>query len=247
MPTLSVIIITKNEAGSIRPTLEAVQSADEIIVLDSGSTDSTPEICREFTPHVFITDWPGFGMQKNRALAKASSDWVLTIDADERVPPALMQEIKQVITTDTATAYAVRRLSTYCGKLIKYGAWRNDYKTILFKRGKAEFSNSLVHERVIVEGELSKLNEPLLHETYTDLSEVIDKYNSYSSYGAEERLKQGKQGGLGKALWHGFWTFFRGYILQLGFLDGKEGFMLAVSNAEGSYYRYLKLMYLRSR
>lgn len=244
MPKLSVVIITLDEAHDIRQTLDSVRWADEIIVVDSGSTDKTPEICREYTNHVFVTDWPGFGPQKNRALSYATGDWVLSLDADERVSDELKQEIKQAMLQSEYIAFWLPRVSTFCGKLIKHGSWRSDAIIRLFKRNSGHFSDDIVHEKVIVNGKIGRLTSPLRHDTYRNLSEMLEKINSYSSYGAEMRARRHANSGLGKAIGHGFWAFLSSYILKAGFLDGKEGFMIAVANAESSYYRYLKLMYL---
>lgn len=243
---LSVILIVRNEATQIRACLDSVAWADEIIVLDSGSQDATPAICRDYTPLVFETDWPGFGPQKQRALEHASHDWVLSIDADERVPLELRAEILAAINTGRHSAWRIPRLSSYCGRYLRHGDWRNDYVVRLFRRERARFSSDLVHERLIVaDDNIGTLRTPLRHESFRTLEQVLDKLNHYSSAGAQARHARGQRGGLRRALGHALWTFLRGYIFRLGFLDGREGFMLAVSNAEGVYYRYLKLAYLR--
>lgn len=243
--TLSVIIIVKNEEHDIRDCLESVTWADEIIVLDSGSDDATLSIVKEYTEKIYTsTDWQGFGVQKNRVLAYASCDWVLSIDADERVSDALHEEIANAIQSLGPLIYKVPRLSSYCGKFIRHSGWWPDHVVRLFKRGQASFSNDLVHERLVFQGEAAKLNAPLLHVTYKDLDEVILKINQYSTLGARNSHQKGKRGSLTSAIVHGFWAFFRTYILRAGFLDGAEGLMLAISNAETTYYRYLKLFYL---
>lgn len=243
--TLSVIIIVKNEEHDIRSCLESVTWADEIIVLDSGSVDNTLSIAKEYTDNIYIsTDWQGFGVQKNRALVHASCDWVLSLDADEHVSDALHQEIANAIQSGSPFIYKLPRLSSYCGKFIRHSGWWPDYVTRLFKRGKASFSNDLVHERLVFQGEAAKLTAPLLHVTYKDLDEVISKINQYSTLGARNSYQKGKNGGLTSAIAHGLWAFVRTYIFRAGFLDGAEGLMLAISNAEVTYYRYLKLLYL---
>lgn len=244
-PTLSVIIITKNEEHDIRDCLESVAWADEVVVLDSGSTDNTLKIAKEYTDKVYSSvDWQGFGVQKNRVLAYASNDWILSLDADERVSDALRQEIQKAIQSRNILIFKIPRLSSYCGKFIKHSGWWPDYVIRLFKRGEASFSNDLVHERLVFEGDTNKLTEPLIHITYKDLNEVIVKINHYSSLGAKNSYQKGKRGSLTNAIVHGSWAFFRTYIFRAGFLDGAEGFMLAFSNAETTYYRYLKLFYL---
>jgi len=241
---LSVILITYNEAGEINACLESVAWVDEIVVVDSGSTDGTQDRCRNRGARVIEADWPGFGPQKNRALACAQGDWVLSIDADERVTPALRAALEQAMTEGRHDAYGMPRLSSYCGRFIRHGGWWPDPVVRLFRRGRARFSDDRLHERLRVEGSVGMLSTPLLHYSFRDLEAVLAKVNHYSTESARILAGRDRRASLASAVGHGFWTFFRGYVLKRGFLDGREGFMLAVSNAEGSYYRYLKLMYL---
>lgn len=248
MPTLSVTIITKNEAHDIRACLESIKWADEIIVLDSGSTDDTIAICREYTNHVFSTDWPGFGKQKNRALQKASGDWILSLDADERIPETLHQQILTAIQSSTDyVAYTMPRQSLYCGKLIKYGAWHSKSVVRLVKKNYGQFTDVLVHEALQINGKIGHLSAAIIHPTYQNLEEMLEKMNQYSTASAQQKFFEGKQGSLSKAIAHGAWAFLYNYILRGGFLDGKAGLMLAISNAEYSYYRYVKLMLLTNK
>jgi glycosyltransferase involved in cell wall biosynthesis len=249
MPTLSIIIVTKNESEHIARCLESISWADEIIVFDSGSTDNTVEICKTFTPHVYETDWPGFGPQKQRALNKASGDWVLSIDADEQITKELQAEILQAIHNpqNIHHGFEIPRLSSYCGKQIRHGGWWPDYVLRLFQKKQGEFSNSLVHERVILNGFISKLKNPILHDSYTSLEEVLDKTNNYSSLGAEMLFDKGKKSSLIQAIFRALWTFFRTYLINASFLDGEQGLMLAISNAEVTYYKYLKLHLLNQQ
>ncbi len=243
--TLSVIIITKNEAERLPRCLESVREiADEIIVLDSGSTDATLEIARRYTDKVTVSaDWPGFGPQKNRALDDATGDWVLSLDADEWLTQELAAEVVAVLKAPTAEVYEIPRLSSFCGRPMQHSGWWPDHVARLFRRGTARFSDDLVHERLVFSGSTRRLKSPLNHETYRNLDEMLVKLNRYSTDGAENHLKHGKRGGLGKAIGRGVWAFVRTYVIRAGFLDGREGFLLAVANAETTYYRYLKLMY----
>jgi glycosyltransferase involved in cell wall biosynthesis len=246
--SLSVIIITKNEEQNMRGCLESASWADEIIVVDSGSNDNTVAICNELGAKALVMDWPGFGPQKNRALALATGDWVLSLDADERVSSELRSEIQSAIANPgDAVAFRVPRSSSYCGRIMRHSGWWPDYVTRLFKRGCARFSDDPVHERLIVEGTTATLRQPLLHEAFRDLEQVLQKLNGYSSAGAVMLLQRGRKATLASAVGHGLWTFIRTYFLHAGFLDGREGFMLAVSNAEGTYYRYLKAMLLAEK
>jgi glycosyltransferase involved in cell wall biosynthesis len=243
---LSVIIITKNEGDSILECLKSVIWASEIILLDAGSTDDTVKIAKEFGVKTFIcSDWLGFGPQKNRALKLASNEWVLSIDADERISDELAFEIKEIIQlNELDTGFEIPRLSSYCGQFIHHSGWRPDYVLRLFPRKSAKFSSDIVHERVLFNGRTKKLHNSIIHFSYETLDEVLDKANRYSSAGAEMLFNRGKRSSLSKAILHGWWAFLRTYILRRGFLDGKMGFILAISNAETTYYRYLKLMML---
>ena len=244
---LSVIIITKNEANHITRCLQSVSWADEIIVLDSGSTDNTVALCKKFTDLVFETDWPGFGPQKQRALDKAQYDWVLSIDADEWVTAELKEEILSVVKSTDTQGYNIPRLSQYCGREMKHGGWWPDYVLRLFLKQNGKFSESLVHERVILDGKQGKLKEPLLHESYTTLDEVLSKTNNYSSLGAQMLYEKKTKSSITKAIMRGMWTFFRTYIVKTSFLDGEQGLMLAISNAETTYYKYAKLHLLNKQ
>jgi glycosyltransferase involved in cell wall biosynthesis len=243
-----VIVITKNEAASIARCMESVSWADEIVVLDSGSTDDTVGICREYTPHVHQTDWPGFGPQKNRALERATGDWVLSLDADEWVTPALRGEIASAIAHPQAVvAFRLPRLSSFCGRFMRHSGWWPDHVVRLFRRGAARFSDDAVHERVIVDGKTGTLQEPLMHETFVDLDELLAKMNNYSTLSAQDMQRDGKRSGLAMAVARAAWAFVRTYFLRGGFLDGREGFMLAVATAESTYYRYVKLLLLQNK
>lgn len=247
---LSAILITRNEEANIQECLEALSFAREIIVVDSGSTDSTVRIATEAGARVVQTDdWPGFGPQKNRALALATQPWVLSIDADERVSAALRDEILAVVNAETAQAdaWSMPRRSQYCGQYMAHSGWYPDRVTRLFKRGTARFSDDLVHERLVTQQAAATLKQDLLHASFPDLESVLDKMNRYSSAGARRMQQQGKKSSLGSAVAHGLWAFVRTYVLQRGFLDGRMGFALAVSNAEGTYYRYLKLWLMQRR
>ncbi|MCX5838722.1 MAG: glycosyltransferase family 2 protein [Deltaproteobacteria bacterium] len=248
MTTVAVTIITKNEVNFIRTCLDSVRWADEIIIVDSGSTDGTVEICREYTDQIMLADWPGFGPQKNRALARATSEWVLSLDADEHVSPQLKQEILSAISAPEAyAAFDLPRRSSYCGRRIRHSGWWPDYVTRLFRRGSARFSDDLVHEHLIVDGRIGRLREPLSHVAFENLENVLETMNHYSTLGARMMHNREKKGTMATAVLHGFWSFFNTYVVRAGFLDGREGFMLAVSNAEGTYYKYLKLLLLTER
>ena len=244
--SLSVILITKNEEANLKDCLESISFANEIIVVDSQSSDKTQEIAQSFGAKLEITsDWPGFGPQKNRALNLATQEWVLSIDADERVTPELKEEILAVISSkNAANCYAIPRSSWYCGRFMKHSGWYPDYVDRLFKRGTAKFSDHLVHERLLPDGPVAKLENHFLHYSFRDFSQVLKKVDAYSTASAEQAYLKGKRSSVGKAIGHGLWAFFRTYFLRRGFLDGSQGLALAISNAEGTYYRYIKIWLL---
>ena len=243
-PTLSAIVITRNEAHNLHDCLQSMQGlVDEIIVVDSQSTDATVAIAKQHGAKVSQpADWPGFGPQKNRALDLATCDWVFSIDADERVTPELAAEIKQVmLSKGGSSAYQVPRLSWYCGRFMKHSGWQPDYVLRLFMRGSGHFTNDLVHERLVVNAAPQKLNGVLLHYSFMNFSQVLVKINAYSEASAQQAYSKGRRATVFTAVGHGFWAFFKTYLIKVGFLDGQHGLALAISNAEGSYYRYLKI------
>ncbi|WP_206953170.1 glycosyltransferase family 2 protein [Trinickia acidisoli] len=247
--TLSVIVVAMNEAHDIRDCLESVRGlARETIVFDSGSTDGTPDICRELGARVFETDWPGDGPQKNRALAQATGDWVLCLDADERVGDELRREIERLLEEgSTHAVFSTPRRSSFCGRFMRHSGWWPDRIERLFRRGSARFTDVRTHTHLVVDGTTGRFDGPIIHIAIGDLHEALDKANSYSTSGALTMAENGKHSSLGKAIGKGLWAFVRTYVLRRGFLDGRMGFMLAVANAEGTYYRYAKLALLGER
>jgi glycosyltransferase involved in cell wall biosynthesis len=186
-------------------------------------------------------------MQKNRALGYATHDWVLSLDADERVTPELKAEIEATMRCGKLQGYELPRLSSFCGRYMHHSGWYPDYVTRLFLRSHGRFSDDLVHERVVLHGAVGRLKNNLLHESYRDLEQLLAKMNHYSTAGAEMLGKKGREATLIQAIFHGFWAFIRSYFLRAGFLDGREGFMLSVSTAEASYYRYVKRLLMQQR
>jgi glycosyltransferase involved in cell wall biosynthesis len=238
---LSAIVITKNEASNIADCLDSLAFCDERIVVDGGSADETVRIAEEKGAVVVASPgWQGFGPQKNFALSHAGGDWVLSLDADERVSPALAMEIKRAIAERRAEGYEMPRRSSFCGRQMRFSGWYPDYVLRLFRRGKARFSDDAVHERVICSGPVARLSEPLLHRPVTQLEDALSRMDRYSTAGADILVASGRRVSFMSGIAHGLWTFMRTYILRAGFLDGREGFLLAVANAEGTYYRYMK-------
>jgi glycosyltransferase involved in cell wall biosynthesis len=243
---ISVIIITKNEADNIRACLESVKWANEIVVVDSGSSDSTVEICREHGAQVHEHDWPGFGIQKNRALSYATHEWVFSIDADERVTSDLQSQLIRAIKEDSEDGYYMPRLSQFCGRFIRHSGWYPDYVLRLFRRTKGRFSDDMVHERVILEGHAGRLTSPLLHYSYLNKADVQRKTYQYARAGAMQMFKIGKSASLADAPLRAGWAFVRTYLLRLGFLDGNAGFKIAMMNARTTYLKYIQLKALNS-
>lgn len=243
-PALGVAIIALNAQTRLAQCLDALRFADKIVVVDGGSTDRTVDIALAHGALVISApEWPGFGPQKNRAVEALDTDWILSIDTDEVVTPELAASIREAIRTPRANVYELDRLSNFCGRWMTHSGWRPDWVPRLFKRDTARFSIDLVHERLLFDGAATRLNGHLLHYSFDDFETVLRKINAYSSAGARQRLEAGRrQAGLGTAVRHGLWAFLKTYVTKGGFLDGRMGFILAVSNAEGAYYRYLKLM-----
>ena len=239
---LSVIIITKDEQDNIEDCLESVKWADEIIVVDSGSTDETEEICRKYTNKFYVKDWPGFGIQKQRALDLATHEWVLLIDADERVTSGLRNAIISVLSSNSnVNGYLIPRLSNYLGKDIRHAGWYPDYTLRLAKKNKSHFTKDIVHEKMVVDGTINKLNIHFLHYPYKDIAHHMQKLNDYSSLSAEKMHASGKRISWPMILFKAFFGFVRAYILRKGFLDGWPGLVVSVSTAISVYYKYLKL------
>jgi glycosyltransferase involved in cell wall biosynthesis len=240
VPRLSAIIIAKNEARHIGDCLDALAFCDERIVVDGGSGDGTPEIARARGARVATAAWNGFGAQKNFALSLATGDWVLSIDADERVTPALAQAIESAIGRHGVDGYEMPRRSSFLGREMRHSGWSPDYVLRLFRRDRARFSDDLVHERVICDGPVGRLAEPLLHYPVDRLEDAVGRMDRYSTAGAEMFAAAGRRVSFSSGIAHGLWSFLRTYVWRCGFLDGREGFLLAVANAEGTYYRYMK-------
>ena len=239
---LSVAIIACNEAHRIARCLQSVAFADQVVVLDSGSTDDTVAIARGLGADVEVTpDWPGFGPQKNRALARCRYRWVLSIDADEQVSDALAAEILRVLREAPAEAtvagYWLRRSSRYCGQVIRHGLWGNDRVLRLFERQRGRFTDARVHESLVCDGETRVLEGILVHDSVDSPEDARSKARRYAFLGAEALRARGRGGSLQGGV-HAGWSFVRGYLLRAGFLDGRFGLTLARLNAAGTFWKY---------
>lgn len=245
---LSVILITRNEAHNLPECLASLDGiAREIVVVDSGSTDGTVEMARAAGATVIqTTSWPGFGPQKNLALDAASCEWVLSLDADERLTEALRGEIRAAVQAAAFDAYDMPRLSYFCGKPVRHCGWYPDYIVRLVRRGRARFSDNLVHESLIAQGPVGRLSEPLIHYSYRTMEDVERKIDSYSEAGARQMHARGKRTSRLQAAVHGGWAFLRTYVFKLGLLDGATGYRIARMNMRASYLKYAKLLALRT-
>lgn len=238
---LSVVIIALNEEANIRRTLESVKWADEIVVVDSGSTDNTIAICREYTDKVLHQEWLGFAGQKNFAIDRSTGEWVLSLDADEPVEPMLAEEIRDIVASPAALdGYFIPRKTFFLGKQIRHGGWYPDCNLRLFRRGKGRFEERAVHEAVKVNGATGRTGYALLHYAYPDLASYMSSINKYSSLAvnvmAEAGVNRFKSSLLNITLRPVF-TFILKYFFRLGFLDGKHGLVL---NLFHSYYVFAK-------
>ena len=244
---LSVAIITRNEEDRLPECLAGVAFADEVVVVDSGSTDQTVAIAREFGAIVYDEPWQGFGRQKQLAIDRCRHDWVLVLDADERVGAGTQREIKEVLAAATCVAYSLPRKNYFCGRWLKYAGWWPDRVVRLFRKDSARMSQRAVHESLEVQGPVGALRHPLIHYANKDLAQTLSKVNHYSSAGAEELFAQGKSASAAKALLRAAWSFFYSYILRGGFLDRGEGFIMAVSDFMNVFFKYAKLRELQKQ
>ena len=238
-----MIIIALNQESHIIPCLETVRWADEIVLVDSGSTDRTLELARGFTDRIFTIEWPGFGAAKNFALDQARGDWVLSLDTDERVPAALREEILTAVREGGPYAgYRIPRKNYFGGRWIKRLGWYPDYTLRLFRRGQGRFRERAVHEEVVVNGPVGVLQTPLEHYSYASVSDYILRQERYARLAAAEMLREGRRPVAGELFWRPVSHFFKLYVLRLGFLEGRLGYTLAVLS---SLYNFLKYYYFR--
>jgi len=244
--TLSVAIITKNEEANLARTLASIRWAGEIVIVDSGSTDRTPEIAREFGAKFFVEDWKGFGAQKNSAIAKCSGDWVLSLDADEEVSTELAEEIRRMLQGQPKhQAWFLSRRNFFLGRWIRHGGYYPDPKLRLFRRGSAQFEERAVHETIRLTVPAGQLRGDLIHHAYPTLSTYIEHMDRYSSLGAELLIAKRRTSQNILSFLFNVWlipqlTFIWNYIFRLGFLDGREGLLLHLYHAIYTSWKYAK-------
>jgi glycosyltransferase involved in cell wall biosynthesis len=244
--TLSVAIITKNEEANLPRTLASVRWAEEIVIVDSGSTDRTAEIAREFGAKFFVEEWKGFGAQKNAAIARCTGDWVLALDADEEVSAELAEEIRGLPGGQPEyQEYFLPRRNFFLGRWIRHGGYYPDPKLRLFRRGSARFEERAVHETIRPAGPAGRLHGDLIHHAYPTLDAYIEHMNRYSALGATQAVERGK---TSRSAFAFFWnvfvvpvaTFKYNYFLRLGFLDGREGLLLHMYHSAYVSWKYAK-------
>ncbi|KJG09618.1 glycosyltransferase family 2 protein [Photobacterium kishitanii] len=245
-PTLSAVLIVKNEAKHLAACLDTVKDwVDEIIILDSGSTDETETIARRYTDKFYVnTQWPGFGQQRQLAQQYVNSDYVLWLDADERVTPQLKQSIQNVLQTNQRNVvYSVNRLSTAFGKFIRHSGWHPDWIVRLYRPQDTHYNDVQVHESVIVPPNYNivKIDGNLEHYTFDDFFEFQKKQSQYAELWAQEKHSKGKKTSISSAIGHALFSFIRSYFIKCGFLDGKHGFIIACINMQYVLNKYLGL------
>ena len=242
--TISVYIIAFNESEKIRDCINSVLWADEIIVADSHSTDGTSEIAEELGAKVIHIPFNGYGDLRNKAIMHCTCDWIFSLDSDERCTAEVRDEILTIVDNANFDIYRVPRKNYFMGKWIKYSGWYPNFRQPqLFKKNKMHYSLDSVHEGYINNSnkEIGSIKNFIWQYPFKNMDEVLHKTNRYSSLGVKKLQDKGEIGGIFKAFLHGLWAFVKHYFFKLGFLDGGPGFVIAFSNFEGTYYRYIKL------
>ena len=237
---ISTIVITFNSEATIEKCLKSAMSiSDEIIIVDSFSTDRTVEICKNYTKKIFTHKWLGYSKQKEIAVEKAVNSWILWIDSDEELSSELIFEIQSL--NFSCTAYYLNRKNYYLNRWINHCGWYPDYIIRLFRKDKGRFSNDIIHEKVVINGKIDQIKGILYHYSYRDISHHLEKMNSFTSAIAQKMFQQNKKVTPLTIIFHSVWYFFRTYILKKGYLDGFAGFIVCVL---GGYYVFLKYIKL---
>ncbi len=238
MPKVSVTVITKNEAVNLAAALDSVAWADEILVVDSGSTDGTTEIARRYTDRVITRDWQGYSAQKNYAASAASHDWILSLDADERVTSSLADEIRGILSVEpNARGYRIPRIAHYLGCWIRSTDWYPDYQLRLYDRRVGRWTPRPVHESVTVEGSIGQLSADLEHYPYRDISHHLSTIDRYTTLSAAHQHERGARANICQLAVHPALAFLRNYVLRRGAMSGSAGLVISILN---SYYVFLK-------
>lgn len=240
---LSIALITKNEEENIYSCLQSVAFAGQVVVVDSGSTDRTLEIASGFGCEIYKEQWRGFGRQKQSALDKCRENWILLLDADERIPPETAEIIKKIVNDLNVRedGFSFPRKNFFAGRWIRHAGWWPDEVVRLFRKEAGRMTETAVHEAVEVKGRIGKLNAPILHFTESRLDKIIQKIDKYSTLGAQEAFAQGKKSSVFSAFARATFAFLQGYFLRLGILDGRPGLILAVTDSINKFFKYAKL------
>ena len=235
---VTVTVITRDESANIAAALQSVSWADEIVVVDSGSTDDTVAIARRYASRVEVRDWPGYGAQKNYAAQIASHDWILSLDADERVTPQLADEIRQLLAhPPSAPGYRIPRVTFYLGRWIRSTDWYPDYQLRLYDRRSGTWNARRVHESIDLAGAAGRLRHELHHHAYRDISHHLATIDRYTTLAAEQWFAEGRRTSALELLVHPRLAFLRNYLLRGGITDGAAGLLVSKMN---SYYVFLK-------
>lgn len=248
MPGLSVTIITLDEADHIAAAIDSVSWADEVIVVDSGSRDGTADLARAKGARVVVRDWPGYVEQKNHAATLATNDWILSLDADERVPAPLANEIRELLSREPPQrAYRVTRVTFHLGRWIRSTDFYPDYQTRLYDRRAAQWRGKYVHESVVLNGGgAGQLRHEIEHYSYRDLADHLDRINHYSTLAARQMHESGRRASALDLLVHPPAAFLRNYLLRRGFLDGSAGLLISLVNSYSVFLKFAKLWELHS-
>jgi glycosyltransferase involved in cell wall biosynthesis len=245
---ISVAVIVKNEEENLPKMLQSIAWADEIIIVDTGSQDNTIAIAQQAGCRVFQSEWLGFGKCKQLAVEHCSHKWILSLDADEVVTAKLQEKIRKITESEkSAAGYRIKRKSFYLNQMINHCGWNNDYTLRLFQKDKGKFNEKMVHESVQIDGEIGYIHEHLLHYTYPTINSHLEKMFLYSSLASTSQFKKGKKSTLIGSVCKANWKFCKMYIFQLGFLDGRKGFLLCYNSAMGVFWKYAKLWELKQK
>ena len=242
---LSAVLITRNAASVLEPCLESLAFADEIVIVDSGSSDRTPEIARERGARLVPKEWLGYGRQKQFAVEQAKHDWVLCVDADERVSPELAASIAAAMLAPVSAVYRMPRRNRFLGRWLSHGEGYPDWSPRLFNRQNARWNDDLVHEKVLFAVTPGTLTGDLMHDSSDDLSAYLERQNRYTTLAARQAFEQGRGAGLFHLLFSPVVRFIKFYLLRLGFLDGLPGLLHISIGCMNSYLKYAKLIELR--
>jgi glycosyltransferase involved in cell wall biosynthesis len=243
---LTALVTTFNEESNIRDCLASVAWADEILLVDSGSTDKTLEIAEQFNPRILEHEYENAAAQKNWAIPQAKHDWVLVVDADERVSPELKLEIERLLLRGPEhPGYHIKRENYFFGRKISFCGWQRDYQLRLFDRRKGRYEEKWVHANVLLDGRPGRIEQVLTHYTYRNWDEYFERFGRYTTWAAKDLLEAGKHAGVFNLFFRPLFRFYKQYVWHAGFLDGRTGLILCMLSAFSVFTRYAKLYNMR--